>query len=224
MKLFIHILIIILPLAVTIYRNQSSSVPMKLLVKGIGQLVTVTEGQRFLAGPDMANIKLREGSLAVAVDNEGRIAMIGSEAEVVNTFSEETFSSVIDAEGGAVLPGLVDGHTHPVWAGDRVHEFAMKLAGASYMEVHAAGGGIHFTVEKTRAASEAELVELLVPRLRRMLRAGTTTVECKVNTDCLATSGSHEIKTVCSFLSSAISFNSIKLFVMHSYFIRSDKA
>ena len=77
-------------------------------------------------------------------------------------------------------PGLIDGHTHPVWAGDRVHEFAMKLAGATYMEVHAAGGGIHFTVEKTRMASEMELVDLLVDRLRRMLRAGTTTVECKV--------------------------------------------
>jgi len=152
---------------------------MKLLVKGIGQLVTVTEGKRFLAGPDMSNITVREGRLSLAVDNEGKIAMIGSETEVVNSFSEESFGRVIDAEGAAVLPGLVDGHTHPVWAGDRVHEFAMKLAGASYMEVHAAGGGIHFTVEKTRAASEAELVELLVPRLRRMLRAGTTTVECK---------------------------------------------
>ena len=56
----------------------------------------------------------------------------------------------------------------------------MKLAGATYMEVHAAGGGIHFTVEKTRMASEMELVDLLVDRLRRMLRAGTTTVEGKV--------------------------------------------
>ena len=92
---------------------------MKLLVKGIGQLVTVTEGQRFLAGADMANITLREGSLALAVDNEGKIAMIGREDEVVNTYTEKIFSRVIDAEGAAVLPGLVDGHTHPVWAGDR---------------------------------------------------------------------------------------------------------
>ena len=171
--------IIIIPV-MTIYRNPSTIVPMKLLVKGIGQLVTVTEGQRFLAGQDMANIQVREGCLALAVDTGGRIAMIGSQAEVVEAYSEERFSRVIDAGGAAVLPGLVDGHTHPVWAGDRVHEFAMKLAGATYMEVHAAGGGIHFTVEKTRAASEAELVELVVPRLRRMLRAGTTTVECKV--------------------------------------------
>ena len=171
--------IIIIPV-MTIYRNPNTIVPMKLLVKGIGQLVTVTEGQRFLAGQDMANIQVREGCLALAVDTGGRIAMIGSQAEVVEAYSEERFSRVIDAGGAAVLPGLVDGHTHPVWAGDRVHEFAMKLAGATYMEVHAAGGGIHFTVEKTRAASEAELVELVVPRLRRMLRAGTTTVECKV--------------------------------------------
>ena len=171
--------IIIIPV-MTIYRNPSTIAPMKLLVKGIGQLVTVTEGQRFLAGQDMANIQVREGCLALAVDTGGRIAMIGSQAEVVEAYSEERFSRVIDAGGAAVLPGLVDGHTHPVWAGDRVHEFAMKLAGATYMEVHAAGGGIHFTVEKTRAASEAELVELVVPRLRRMLRAGTTTVECKV--------------------------------------------
>ena len=77
------------------------------------------------------------------------------------------------------IVGLIDGHTHPVWAGDRVHEFAMKLAGASYMEVHEAGGGINFTVEKTRAASEAELLNLLMDRLERMLKAGTTTVECK---------------------------------------------
>lgn len=89
------------------------------------------------------------------------------------------FGRVVEAGGGAVMPGLVDGHTHPVWAGDRVNEFGMKLAGATYMEVHAAGGGIHSTVERTRAATEAELVDLLVTRLTRMLRAGTTTAECK---------------------------------------------
>jgi len=152
---------------------------MKLLIKGIGQLVTVAEGTKFLAGKDMSTIKVREGCLAVAVDDEGKIAMIGSQKEVTEKYNEKTFRTVLDADGKAVIPGFVDGHTHPVWAGDRVHEFAMKLAGASYMEVHAAGGGIHFTVDKTREASEQELLDLLVPRLNRMLRAGTTTVECK---------------------------------------------
>jgi len=127
----------------------------------------------------MSTIKVREGCLAVAVDDEGKIAMIGSQKEVTEKYNEKTFRTVLDADGKAVIPGFVDGHTHPVWAGDRVHEFAMKLAGASYMEVHAAGGGIHFTVDKTREASEQELLDLLVPRLNRMLRAGTTTVECK---------------------------------------------
>jgi len=152
---------------------------MKLLIKGIGQLVTVAEGTKFLAGKDMSTIKVREGCLAVAVDDQGKIAMIGSQKEVTEKYNEKTFRTVLDADGKAVIPGFVDGHTHPVWAGDRVHEFAMKLAGASYMEVHAAGGGIHFTVDKTREASEQELLDLLVPRLNRMLRAGTTTVECK---------------------------------------------
>jgi len=152
---------------------------MKLLVKGIGQLVIVSEGCKFLAGKEMANIKVLEGHLALAVDNNGKISMVGPQKEVTEKYNERSFSQIIDAEGKAVMPGFVDGHTHPVWAGDRVHEFAMKLAGASYMEVHAAGGGIHFTVDKTRQASEEELLDLLVPRLQRMLRAGTTTVECK---------------------------------------------
>jgi len=152
---------------------------MKLLVKDIGELVTVCQGRRFLAGKDMANITVSNGCLAVAVDQQGNIAMVGPQQEVTERFAESSFQRVISASGGAVLPGFVDGHTHPVWAGDRVHEFAMKLAGASYMQVHAAGGGIHFTVGRTREAGEEELLDLLLPRLRRMLRAGTTTVECK---------------------------------------------
>jgi len=157
---------------------------MKLLVKNIGQLVTVVEGGEVcLAGKGMGQIKVREGNaeqpLALAVDDDGLIAMVDTQKQVLERFKDSHFSQVVDAKGCAVTPGLVDGHTHPVWAGDRVHEFAMKLAGASYMEVHAAGGGINFTVEKTRAADEEELLDLLLPRLGEMLRHGTTTVECK---------------------------------------------
>lgn len=76
-----------------------------------------------------------------------------------------------------VLPGFVDGHTHSVFDGDRSHEHAMKLAGATYEEVHAAGGGINFTVNATREASESKLNELLLHRLDAMMRAGTTTCE-----------------------------------------------
>ncbi|KIH66365.1 imidazolonepropionase domain protein [Ancylostoma duodenale] len=78
-----------------------------------------------------------------------------------------------------LLPGFVDGHSHPVFAGDRVHEFAMKLAGATYMEVQAAGGGIHFTTSKTREASEQYLLEEFKRIAVTMLRNGTTTLEAK---------------------------------------------
>lgn len=75
--------------------------------------------------------------------------------------------------------GFVDGHVHPIWSGDRVHEFSMKLAGASYMEIHKQKGGIHYTVECTRDESDAKLAELLVNRLTLMRNCGTTAAECK---------------------------------------------
>jgi len=78
-----------------------------------------------------------------------------------------------------VIPGLVDGHTHAVWAGDRCHEFEMKLQGATYMDIHKAGGGIGFTVKKVRESSAEELMALLKKRLDLMLKNGTTLVEAK---------------------------------------------
>ncbi|XP_054708015.1 probable imidazolonepropionase [Uloborus diversus] len=82
-------------------------------------------------------------------------------------------------ESASLSTGLVDAHTHPVWAGDRVNEFAMKLAGATYMDVHKAGGGIYHTVQKTRLATEDQLLSLLLNRLDGMLKSGTTLVEAK---------------------------------------------
>merc|ERR1711962_1637732 len=126
---------------------------MRLLVKNIGQLVTVVEGEEVcLAGKDMGQIKVREGGakepLAVAVDANGLIAMVGTQKQVRERFQDSDFAQVLDAKGCAVTPGLVDGHTHPVWAGDRVHEFAMKLAGASYMEVPYSIYAIYFFQSK----------------------------------------------------------------------------
>ncbi|MFP4393728.1 MAG: imidazolonepropionase [Anaerolineales bacterium] len=85
----------------------------------------------------------------------------------------------IDAGGRVVCPGFVDPHTHVVWMGDRAEEFERRVAGMSYMEIMAAGGGIMATVRATRAASVAALVDATRPRLDRMLRLGTTTVEAK---------------------------------------------
>jgi len=106
----------------------------------------------------------------------GRIAFAGPEAELPSgTAAGET----IDCQGRWITPGLVDCHTHLVHAGDRAHEFELRLAGASYKEIARAGGGILSTVRATRAASEDELIRQSLPRLDALLAEGVTTVEIK---------------------------------------------
>jgi imidazolonepropionase len=85
----------------------------------------------------------------------------------------------IDCEGRWITPGLIDCHTHLVYAGDRAREFEMRLAGASYEEIARAGGGIVSTMRATRQASEDELVEAATPRLEALMAEGVTTVEVK---------------------------------------------
>ena len=86
---------------------------------------------------------------------------------------------VIDARGCVLLPGFVDCHTHACWAGDRLDEWEMKLAGRSYLDILAAGGGIMSTVRAVRAASTQDLAEDLMQRLLEMAAYGTTTAEVK---------------------------------------------
>jgi imidazolonepropionase len=100
---------------------------------------------------------------------DGLISWVGPRAE-----APSTDAPVVDVGAALVTPGLVDAHTHPCFAGDRSDEIAARLAGAGYT-----GGGIRRTVAATRAASDEELLELIESRLRRALRHGTTTIECK---------------------------------------------
>jgi imidazolonepropionase len=116
---------------------------------------------------------IEDGALAA---QDGHIVAVGSTAELRAQFSA---AQEIDATGRAIIPGFVDPHTHVVWAGDRAREFEMRVAGRTYMEIMAAGGGIMSTVRATRAASQDELVAQTKPRLARMLAHGTTTVEAK---------------------------------------------
>ncbi|MED6244389.1 putative imidazolonepropionase [Ataeniobius toweri] len=151
----------------------------KLLVKNAKQVVLIcNNGEKYLTKHGMNNLSVIENA-SVVIGSDGLIRAVGPAETIRARYSESSFDNVIDATGMCVLPGLVDAHTHPVWAGDRVHEFAMKLAGATYMEVHRAGGGIHYTVEHTRAAAASDLLTSLRSRLQRMQRAGTTLVECK---------------------------------------------
>ncbi len=143
-----------------------------LLVVNTAQVVTLAGGPR--AGSAMAAVAaLEEGAVAI---REGTIVEVGSAEEVASVHDD---LPRLDAGGGCVVPGFVDAHTHPVFAGDRSHELAWKLQGLSYREVAERGGGIGATVEATRDAPREELAAGLGERLDTMLLQGTTTVEAK---------------------------------------------
>ena len=99
---------------------------------------------------------------AAIVVRDGRIEWFGAEAEIPSVFAE---AASHDLEGRIVTPGLVDCHTHLVYAGNRAEEFAMRLEGASYEDIAKRGGGIVSTVRNTRAASEDELFAQSLRRL-----------------------------------------------------------
>jgi imidazolonepropionase len=109
----------------------------------------------------------------------GHIVFVGLEVLLAREVELAPGAVLVDARGGAVVPGFVDPHTHVIFAGDRREELRRRLAGASYAEIAAAGGGILATVIATRAASEAGLAAETRVRLDEMLRCGTTTCEAK---------------------------------------------
>jgi imidazolonepropionase len=122
----------------------------------------------------MADVGLiSDGAVAIAA---GQIVAVGPTVEIKANYSA---SKTIDAAGKVVCPGFVDPHTHVVYAGERVAEFELRLRGASYMEIMAAGGGIVSTMQAVRRASVPQLVAESRPRLEAMLALGTTTAEVK---------------------------------------------
>jgi len=110
---------------------------------------------------------------------QGRIVFVGPAADAIRTIVLTDNAEVIDGTGCSVVPGFVDPHTHLIFAGDRRDELRRRLAGATYADIAASGGGIVKTVAATRAASEHELVDLARKRLAEMLASGTTTAEAK---------------------------------------------
>lgn len=114
---------------------------------------------------------------ALVTDGE-RIAWVGPKAQLDAEWRDRV-TRHHDARGALITPGLVDCHTHLVYGGDRAHEFALRLQGASYEEIARAGGGIVSTVRATREADEASLLAQSSPRLRALLAEGVTTVEIK---------------------------------------------
>ena len=150
--------------------------PHSLEIRNIGCLATPL-GREAKRGRAQGEI-LRIWDAAVRAE-DGRIVFVGPEAEYARAFAGTPAAETLDAGGRAVIPGLVDAHTHPVWLGDRGAEIGRRLAGESYAAIAAEGGGINATVRATRAGSDAELEAAVRGRLTTMLAHGTTTAEAK---------------------------------------------
>jgi imidazolonepropionase len=147
-----------------------------LEIRNIGCLATPL-GREARRGRAQGEI-LRLKDAAVRAE-DGRLVFVGTEKDYTREFAGRPAEVTLDAAGRAVVPGLVDAHTHPVWLGDRAEEIARRLAGVSYATIAAEGGGIHATVGATRAGSDAALAEAVRKRLEAMVAHGTTTAEAK---------------------------------------------
>lgn len=149
-----------------------------LAVVNCSQVVTLSGPARPRVGPEMRELSIiPKGAMLVTGE---RIELVGSREEIESVVeSRGVDCEVVDAGGRTVLPGFVDAHTHPVFAGTRAGEFEERAAGATYQEIAARGGGIQSTVNATRAANLGQLVESGRQYAAWFLRNGTTTVEAK---------------------------------------------
>jgi len=154
--------------------NESADVPVRLLVRDLAQLVTPSRGASPLRGEGLGEVDVLEDAFVLC--EGGKIAAVGRMQDL-EPFAGDVVE--LDGRGLSAIPGLVDCHTHACFAGDRVEEFALRASGASYEELHAAGGGILSTVRATRAAGEDGLRAAVRRHRTSMLRSGTTTFESK---------------------------------------------
>lgn len=146
-----------------------------LLITNCKQLITLAGPWRPRIGGEMSDLSIiTDGAMLV---RDGRIDRVGTRSEIESTTDE--VPEVFDSGGRIVLPGFVDAHTHPVFAGSRADEFEERAAGVSYQEIAARGGGIQSTVNHTRAASLDDLISTGKRYGQWFLRGGTTTVEAK---------------------------------------------
>lgn len=146
----------------------------RMLIKNIGVLQTPIGSHKHCGEAQGENLKLQNAAVLI---EDGLIVDITGDGELPR--GAERATMMINANGSLVTPGLIDAHTHLVFGGWRQHELAMKLHGATYLDILAAGGGILDTVAKTRAASEEELYQKGTRILDDMLRHGVTTAEIK---------------------------------------------
>lgn len=151
-----------------------------LLLKNISQLVTCSNVNNFpKKGKEQSEIGLRLDSNVLV--NKGRIEFIGSSKSLVKILKKKRIkiAKEIDCKNKVVTPGFVDSHTHFVFSGNREDEYEMRIAGKTYQEIAAAGGGIISTVNSVRKSSFNNLYRIAEKRLKKFVETGTTTIEAK---------------------------------------------
>jgi imidazolonepropionase len=145
-----------------------------LAVLHASELITLSGPKRPRAGTELSSLGIiRNGGMLV---RDGTIERVGASDEIEKNVGD---AEVVDASGRVVMPGFVDAHTHLVFAGNRLDDFERRARGETYEQIAKAGGGIWSTVEKTRAASELDLLTRAKKYAAWFLRCGTTTVEAK---------------------------------------------
>ncbi|MEF1200134.1 imidazolonepropionase [Vibrio owensii] len=147
---------------------------MDLLIEN-AHLVTMQEGEQGYLPSPLARVGIRSGKI-VALSTAAKGEDSAATESILNP---DHYEQTIDLQSKLLLPGLIDCHTHLVYAGNRANEFEMRLNGVPYEEIAKQGGGILSTVHATRAASEEQLIELALPRLDGLLASGITSIEVK---------------------------------------------
>ena len=148
---------------------------MQTAILNVGQLITLAGSLRPRVGAELGDLAIINDATMLVED--GRISATGTYSDLKSKIHSD--ATIIDANKSCVTPGFVDAHTHLVFAGNRAAEFEQRIAGATYQEIAAAGGGILRTVALTRASSEDELLAAARRHRDWMLRSGTTTMEAK---------------------------------------------
>ncbi|KAH9419873.1 putative imidazolonepropionase [Dermatophagoides pteronyssinus] len=162
----------------------------KTAIVNCEQIVTICSNhQQFLAGKkqDIIESIERRNQIGVSIvfADDGRIMAIDYHDRIDNwlcqNYGDNCWQTIdtIDGNGCSLIPGLIDSHSHPIWAGDRIDEFDRKLRGETYMQIHESGGGINYTVRETKRATESELLQSFLQRINHMISCGTTILECK---------------------------------------------
>ncbi|MCD6579324.1 imidazolonepropionase [bacterium] len=143
---------------------------MRTVIKNIGKIYT-SEGTNYIKGPHQNSMKIHHN-----VDIEVINSFI---TKIEPNIAVENSDIIIDAEGKIALPGIIDCHTHPIYGGDRSHEFIKRMNGISYEDITKQGDGINYTLKRTNTAGDLELKENLINNINEFIKYGITSIEAK---------------------------------------------